>query len=149
MKNKKIILLITISIFSITASFAQADSLYSQSLKKMFALSGSEETFKGAITQMVSMFKQQNTNIDSKIWDELEAEFSNSSMNDLVDMLIPVYSKYLSQSDIEAMITFYQSPIGEKFAKSTPMIMKESMQVGQQWGMKISQEFTRKLEEKK
>ena len=49
---------------------------------------------------------------------------------------------------MEEMIKFYQTPVGQKYANSSPMIMQESMQIGQQWGMKLGQEFTKKLKEK-
>jgi hypothetical protein len=47
----------------------------------------------------------------------------------------------------EKIIEFYQTPVGKKYAEKTPLIMQESMQVGQQWGMKIGQEFQNKLQE--
>ncbi|MEC8831971.1 MAG: DUF2059 domain-containing protein [Bacteroidota bacterium] len=46
------------------------------------------------------------------------------------------------------MIQFFETPVGKKYAASTPLILQESMQVGQQWGMKIGQDFQRKLQEK-
>ena len=63
-------------------------------------------------------------------------------------MLVPVYLKYMTKEDLEEMIKFYQTPVGSKFAKSTPLIMQESMQVGQKWGMKIGEDFKKKMKEK-
>ena len=80
--------------------------------------------------------------------DYVRKEFLNTSLDDLVEMLVPVYSKYMTQGDLEKLIEFYQTPVGKKYAKSTPMITQESMQVGQQWGMKIGQEFEKKMKEK-
>jgi hypothetical protein len=69
-------------------------------------------------------------------------------MTDLVKMLVPVYKKHLTLADVEGLITFYKSPVGQKFAKKTPMITQESMQIGQQWGMVIGQKFADKMKEK-
>ena len=63
-------------------------------------------------------------------------------------MLASVYQKYMTQVDLEEMIIFYQTPVGKKYAKNLSMIMQESMEVGQQWGMKIGQEIAYKLKEK-
>ena len=53
-----------------------------------------------------------------------------------------------TKEDLEEFIKFYQTPVGKKFAKNTPFIMQESMQIGQQWGMKIGENFKNKMKEK-
>jgi uncharacterized protein len=144
---KKIISILALSLAFIAFSFGQAEKDYSKTLKEMFKVSGTEESYQAAIKQMMVMFKQQSPNVDAAIWDEFEKEFSKTSINDLVEMLVPVYSKYMTEEDLKEMIKFYQTPVGQKFAKSTPLIMQESMQIGQQWGMKIGQDITTKVKE--
>ena len=134
-------------LFSFT-SFAQDDKAYENKLSEMFEVSGSEATFSAAIKQMMSMQRQQNPNVSADIWNELEADFLKTSMDDLVTMLIPVYQKHMTLSDLQGLIKFYESPVGKKFAEKTPMITTESMQVGQQWGMKIGQALVEKLKAK-
>jgi hypothetical protein len=134
-------------LFSFT-SFAQDDKAYENKLSEMFEISGSEATFSAAINQMLGMYKSQKTNVPNEVWDELEKEFLQTSMTDLVIMLVPVYKKHLTLTDVEGLITFYKSPVGQKFAKKTPIITQESMQVGQQWGMAIGQKFAEKMKEK-
>ena len=114
----------------------------------MFEVSGSEETYTTVISQMFDIFKQQHTEVDKEIWDELEKEFQKTSISDLIEMLAPVYKKYLSKEDLTELIKFYKTPTGKKFAKNTPLIMQESMQIGQQWGMQIGQKFEEKLKAK-
>lgn len=145
MKNTTLLsLCILIPLFA----FSQAPgSKYKSTLKRMFEVSGSEEAYKSAIRQMFVMFKQ-NQNVPAELWDGLEKEFMLTSMNDLVDLLTPVYQKHLTQSDLESIIAFYESPAGARFASKTPFIMEESMQVGQQWGQKVAADFEKKLKEK-
>lgn len=145
--TKTVLTLALVSLLSFNA-FAQADGEYGKTLKKMFEVSGTEVSFQTAIKQMFSMYRQQSPSIDADIWADLEKEFSKTSLNDLTEMLVPVYSKYLSVDDLQELIQFYETPIGKKFAKSNPLILQESMQVGQEWGLKIGQDFQRKLEEK-
>lgn len=145
---KKVIAILTFSIAVFSFSFGQVNDDYSKTLKEMYKVSGSEESYQAAIQQMFAIFKQQKTNVDDEFWTEFENEFSKTSINDLVDMLAPVYIKYLTLEDLKEIIRFYQTPVGQKFAKSTPLIMQESMQIGQQWGMKLGLEITKKLEEK-
>jgi len=130
------------------STYGQVDKEYSKTLTKMFEVSGAEQSYQAAIKQMFVMFKQQYSTVDASIWSELEKEFSEATINDLTEMLVPVYLKYMTKEDLEEMIKFYQTPVGSKFAKSTPLIMQESMQVGQKWGMKIGEDFKKKMKEK-
>lgn len=145
---RKIISTIALILMATTAVFAQADDDYAKTLTKMFEVSGSEETYKAAITQMFGMFKQQYSEVETGVWNELEQEFLKTSLNDLVQMLIPVYRKHMTQEDLEAIVSFYKTPAGAKFAQKNPLIMQESMEVGQEWGMKIGQEFEQKMKER-
>ena len=145
---RKIILSIVLILMANTAVFAQADNDYAKVLTKMFEVSGSEETYKATITQMFGMLKQEYAQVEAKVWNEFEQEFLETSLDDLVEMLIPVYSKHMTQKDLEAIVAFYQTPAGIKFAQKTPLIMQESMQVGQEWGRKIGQEFDKKMKER-
>src|SRR6056297_1361553 len=143
---KKIIILL-IGIFLSSFALAQVNQEYSETLAKMFELAGSEQIYKAVLQQSFSMYRQQYPNVDEEMWNELKTEFLKTSINDLVDMLVPVYQKYLTREDLNKMIQFYQTPAGKKFAKYQPAISKESMQIGQQWGMEIGQKFAKKLEQ--
>jgi hypothetical protein len=48
--------------------------------------------------------------------------------SDLVDRVYyPLYDKYFSASDLETIISFYESPAGKKFASTAPILIQESM----------------------
>ena len=51
----------------------------------------------------------------------------------IIERLVPIYSKYYSKVDLINMIHFYQSPTGVKVLKSTPEIMKETVDVSIQY----------------
>lgn len=121
---------------------------YSKTLKKLFEVSGTKESYQTVIKQMFTMFKKQNSNIGSDVWNDLENEFSKTSLNDLTEMLVPVYSKYMTLGDLQELINFFETPAGKKFAKNTPLITQESFQIGEQWGRKIGQDFKKKIKEK-
>lgn len=129
-------------------SSTETNDDYKEILEKMFEVSGNEKAYQAAINQMFSMFKQQYTSVSEESWNALEEEFKNTSIDELVELFIPVYQKYFTIDDIKEIIKFYESPIGQKLAMNTPLITQESMQIGQQWGMKIGQEFEKKMKEK-
>ena len=53
---------------------------------------------------------------------------------DLMDKIVPVYQKNLSEDDIQAILSFDNTPDGKKLLASQPVIMQESVQIDQQWG---------------
>ncbi|HEU5403112.1 MAG TPA: DUF2059 domain-containing protein, partial [Terriglobales bacterium] len=63
---------------------------------------------------------------------ELKAE-------DLVESMIPVYSKHFTGEDIRQLIAFYQSPFGQKVLREMPQIIVESNDVGTRWGEGVVQ----------
>jgi len=144
---KKSILLI-FCLVAFTTAFAQVDKEYKSTLKKMIEVSGSSTAFKGAISQILGMYKQNYVNVPSDVWEEFEKEFSKTSVNDLVELLAPVYFKHLTKDDLKAIIEFYQTPVGKKYAEKTPMISQESIAAGQEWGKKIAQQVQEKLNQK-
>ena len=55
----------------------------------------------------------------------------------LLDDLVPVYARNFSHQDVRDMIAFYETPLGLKTLEVMPKLMQESMQVGQQWALRV------------
>ncbi len=49
--------------------------------------------------------------------------------DDVIEQLIPVYSKYYTAEELQDLIDFYSSPTGQKHLVNTPKLLEESMQV--------------------
>lgn len=58
----------------------------------------------------------------------VEQEFATITMDDLIRDVIPVYQRHLTKSDVEAMLAFYSSPVGQKLRREEPAMMRESME---------------------
>ncbi len=142
---KKFLAAAVILLLSVSLSSAQSTGSYNTTLKKMIKVAGTEAAFSTVIKQMLIMFKQQHPQVPENVWTEFSQEFSKTSIDDLAEMLSPVYQKHFSEEDLIRIIAFYETPIGRKLAEKTPIITQESMQAGQQWGMKIAQRVTEKL----
>lgn len=54
-----------------------------------------------------------------------------------LDDLVPVYARHFSHKDVRDMIAFYETPLGVKTLEVMPKLMQDSMQVGQQWAVKV------------
>jgi hypothetical protein len=132
----------------ISISFAQEKDTYKSSLKRLLQVSGSEVAYKGVLVQMTSLFKQQQPTVPAEFWDEFLAEANKDSFNQLLNLILPIYKKHLAEPDLLELITFYETPVGKKFAEKTPLITQESMLAGQEWGKQIGQHVLDKLKAK-
>lgn len=145
---KKLVLLIPVLLFLTKASAQEVDPAYRATLKQMLEASGAQETFKAAVGQMITMYKQNMTDVPAEVWNEFGDEFLKTSLDDLVTLLAPIYQKHLSKADLEKVIEFYKSPAGKRFAEKSPFITQESMMAGQQWGQQLGEKLIARLKEK-
>ena len=131
-----------------TISFSQVDQSYKTKVKQMMLSSGGADAYDAAITQMFTMFQQQFTDVPANFWKEFEKEFLNTSMDELVDLISPVYAKHLTAQDLDQIIAFYATPAGKKLSSSQGAITTESMSVGQEWGVRLGEKVGKKLKDK-
>lgn len=66
----------------------------------------------------------------------------------LIKMIIPIYDKYYTESEIKQLTEFYQSSLGKKVIATMPVVVQESMQAGQAWGKEIGEKVYNNLKEK-
>lgn len=143
MKNK--MLFIIALLLCTGTAFGQSNDQFAATLKKMMEANGTMDAMHGSIVQMLEMLRSTTPEISDTYWKEMEKELSATSLNELLEMLVPVYEKHLTIKDLEAAIRFYETPEGVKFAKSQGAIMSESMLIGQEWGRKIGEGIHKKM----
>jgi hypothetical protein len=51
-------------------------------------------------------------------------------VDEMVDAMVPIYQKHLTKEDINGILAFYASPIGQKLQREQPAMMQEGMEVG-------------------
>jgi len=71
--------------------------------------------------------------IDRAPEDQKEKYEKLFNVNEIIERLIPIYSKYYSKVDLINMIQFYESPTGVNVLESTPEIMKETVSISIQY----------------
>ena len=143
---KKIISTLALILIVSTTAFCQTDKEYSETLKKYFEVSGNKATADVALEQMIDIFKPQYPNIKENEWKKIYQDVVQESMNQFIEMNIPIYQKFLSKSDLEDIIKFYKTPTGQKFAQSNALITKDLMTISQQWGMDLSKKMIEAIE---
>ncbi len=127
----------------------QAKPASPESIKALMQLTGSGQMGMQMMNQLLPALKGMIPDAPKSFWDDVMADVNADEME---NMVIPIYQKYLSESDIQAINSFYQTEAGEKLIRVQPLIMQESVALGQQWGQKIAQQallkYQRQYQEK-
>jgi hypothetical protein len=55
-----------------------------------------------------------------------------------VERLVPVYDSLYTTAEIDQLLTFYQSRLGQRFLQTQPRLAEALMSLGQQWGMEMA-----------
>lgn len=125
------------------SSPALAEQASPESIKALMIKTGAGNMATQMMGQMVPALKQMAPNAPDAFWDKIMAEVDS---NEVIDMTVPIYQKYLSQEDINALNEFYNSPAGQKMIQVQPKIMRESITVGQQWGQQVAKKVMAEYE---
>lgn len=128
----------------LTCGFSQSVTK-TDNIKKLLELTGSGKLGVQVGQSMIGSFKNNYPNVPEAFWNDFLKEF-NSDV--LINMIIPIYDKFYSESDIKELTEFYQSPLGKKMIATMPQIAQESMQVGQAWGKEMGEKVFANLKEK-
>ena len=102
-----------------------------------------EMSIQGMI-EMIDLFKETMPEVPEKFWRDFMAEVDAEY---LMELTVPIYSKYLTHNDIIDLIRFYDSPIGRKYINVLPYITTESMIAGEKWGEEIASKLLLNIEE--
>jgi hypothetical protein len=69
-------------------------------------------------------------------------------IDEMIEAMVPVYQRHLTKSDIDEMIRFYSSPVGQKLLREQPQMMQEGMQAGVQIQQKRMSQVMAKVDQR-
>jgi uncharacterized protein len=112
-------------------------------IRKLLKITGSGELGTQVMGQMIGNMKKAMPQVPEKFWGDFMKEVHTE---ELVDLIVPVYDRNLTQGDVTELIRFYESPTGKKFVSVLPKITQESMVVGEKWGRELAMKVMAKLQ---
>ena len=59
---------------------------------------------------------------------------SEADLQKLLDLIVPIYDRYLSDEEVKGLINFYQTPLGQKAVHVMPKLMADAAEEGRKWG---------------
>jgi uncharacterized protein len=137
-------------LISATVKIAAADdaadsAAKDQDIRTLLSMSGTANVATQVVQQMIGQYRQMMPQVPDEFWTDFQKQMQPQ---DLIDLIVPIYSRHFSDDDIKQLIAFYDSPIGKKLVLEQPLIARESFDAGQQWGRKIGAKVMQGLRDK-
>jgi uncharacterized protein len=89
------------------------------------------------MTEMISMqvktAMSRNLPADrlAKFMDDFNQKLSvRAPATEVADAQIPIYAEHFTMDDLQGMIHFYESPVGQRMVKTLPAVLQESQKTG-------------------
>jgi hypothetical protein len=96
-------------------------------------------------TQMATVMQKALPCVPASYW---QGFVDAMATDQLIGRMVPVYQKHFTAQDIDGLLKFYRSPLGQKVIHEMPQTMAEGMQVGRQWGQQRGQQMIADLKKK-
>lgn len=147
-KPKRLLKYLFISIIMMTGSstFSQ-EKLLEDKIIKMIEVMGSNKNVKVVLENMVEAQRDNYAGlVNDEFWELFKMEIMEDGFKDLYAFLTPIYIKHLAEDEIDAIIEFYDSEIGQNLVAKLPNILDESMKAGGEWGKNLAKNILNKIE---
>jgi hypothetical protein len=114
--------------------------------KQLVELKGVRNVFvplvAGVVIKARDMFMQTNFMWGKDLNDvaAMEQKKYAPRVDELVDMTAHLYATQFTEQELKSLVTFYQSPLGQKVLNVEPKLMDQAMSSAGAWGDSLSQE---------
>jgi hypothetical protein len=72
-------------------------------------------------------------------------EASQARIGELIEAVAIIYSSNFSAEELRAVIAFYKTPVGQKFLQKQPLMVQQTMTVGQKFGQSIAADMQKRM----
>jgi len=124
-----------------TKPAATTGSAREAAIRKLFEVSGIKESMKSTMAAAMDNIRPTLARnlppgeYQGKLIDLFIERFQQKvKVDDIVELIIPIYDKYLSMEDVDALTKFYQTPAGKKALTTMTQVMVECANVSQKYG---------------
>lgn len=138
---------ITIAILLLNVSISFAQGATGDQITDLLEVMQAEEQF---ISSMESMAELQKDNPQSAMLPEgfypaMIKEAKAGYKTELVPKIIEIYKNNLTANEVDQLIEFYKTELGQLMLTKMPQIQIESMNEGMLWGQQLGMEVAQKL----
>ena len=138
-------IVLTIAILLTSTAHAQNGHHDNKKVKQLLELINALEMTSQMYPQIVQTLKPVFPKVPDNIWKEFGKSLETEKFEEL---MITLYIDSYTPDEVDAMIKFYSTPVGQSILIKTPGIFQKSMQVGMAWGQQQAGIIAQKLKDK-
>lgn len=112
-------------------------------IEELLAITNASELNSQVLEGMIAQFRQISPEVPDEWWDSFLAKVDYEELNEII---IPIYAQNFTDEELDGIIAFYETPIGQSVLEKMPAVVQESLVAGQSWGLSIAQEIVSDLE---
>jgi len=131
-------------LLAVATAQAYAAQPTEQQVRQLMDVIGLGKSLSQMNAQIASSMKQALPCVSANYWQDYMDE---NSSKDFVGRLVPIYQKHFTADEVNGMVKFYSSPLGQKVLTEMPLALAEANQAGQQWSHDHTQQMIDKLEQ--
>lgn len=140
----KKVAIILVLVLSSVISYGQEASGKEKKIRELLEVTGAKKQSEQVMKSMISYFQGGKQEVDAKLWEKIIKEIN---IDEMIELVIPIYNKYYTEEDLDQIIAFYQTAVGKKTVELLPLITAESMEASQVWAVKISEKIGKLVKE--
>jgi uncharacterized protein len=140
--RKRLATLAVLILVSTSAFAADIPPKKKQAIRTLLELTGMVKVANQMIGQMFEQFAKGAPSVPPEAWQRLQKRMK---ADELIVLIMPVYDKYYTQEDLDGMIAFYRTPVGQNVTRTLPDVSREGFNIGQEWGRRKGEEVVREL----
>lgn len=117
-------------------------------VKKLMDVTHAIDLMHTMIRQGIEQQKKAAPFMPDAFWSDFETEIEKV---DWIALATPAYQRHFSEDDADKLIAFYQTDLGQRTLKVTPLVMQEvsakGVQIGQDIGQRLAQKYMDQIQQ--
>ena len=114
-----------------------------ENIKKLLLVSGIQDQLSymkdGVMNSYSQMIASAYPKVPDTFWDDFNTLIGDREMNALVEQVVPVYDKHMSNEVILKLIEMLETPFWKEWKEKMPLISREAGVAGQKWIHELTQ----------
>jgi len=107
-----------------------------QKVRELLEAMHMSQTFDQLNAQMTEVMGKAVPCVPATYW---QGFVDANSRQQLLTRMVPIYQNHFTAEDVDGLLKFYRSPLGQKVITQMPLAMAEGMKTTQQWGRERGQ----------
>ena len=91
---------------------------------------------------------EQQKKVREMVGEVMREALGPAAINEMLEATVPVYQRHLTKADMDAMVAFYSSPVGQKILHEQPTMIQESMEASAGIQQRIARSMFQKIDER-